>query len=485
MSITSPPGVFDILPEDRNELWRSSYLWNYIEATIRETATQFGYREIRTPMFERTELFARGVGETSDIVSKEMYTFEDKGGRSMSLRPEGTAPVIRAFVEHQLHVESPINKLFYIAPMFRYDRPQAGRYRQHHQFGAEAIGNDSPEQDVEMIDMMYTLYQKLGLKNLKVYINSIGDVSSRLAFKEALLTYLRPLASQLSADSQRRLEANPLRILDSKDPKDQEIASKGPSILDFLNPESAAHFSKVQSLLTAINIPFEVNSKLVRGLDYYNKTVFEIVAGELGAQNSIGGGGRYDGLIKMLGGPDLPSIGFGTGIERILQTMIHQQVALPTPNRSSIFIIPLGDEAKEACFSLVHSLRANNVAAQMDFTGRKLNKVMQYADQIKAKFVVVIGENELKTDIVELKEMATGLKMSIHLSDLVSTMHLDSKSADFIRIMEEMSRPFPTKTAPEYFQQRLSQALEETQKISERMGKTLEEMEKLIQQKKL
>lgn len=351
-----------------------------------------------------------------------MYTFKDKGDRSMSLRPEGTAPVIRAFIENQMHIASPIQKLFYIAPMFRYDRQQSGRYRQHHQFGAEAIGNDSPEQDVELIDLVYTLYRRLGLKNLTLYINSIGDTPSRKAYRDALLNYLRPYTKELSTDSQNRLEMNPLRILDSKDPNDRKIAEGAPSILDHLNEESRAHFEKVKKLLEQLNIPYQINSGLVRGLDYYNNTVFEIVAGELGAQNSIGGGGRYDGLIKQLGGPDLPSIGFGTGIERIIQTMINQKITLPNPARTTLFIIPLGDHAQEKCFTLLDSLRQKGISSQMDFSGRKLNKLMQYADQIQAKYVVVVGENELKTNKVELKEMATGEKIPVDINELATKL---------------------------------------------------------------
>lgn len=480
MSLTSPPGTFDILPDETNEPWRNSHLWQYVESVIRETAQQFGYKEMRTPIFERTELFLRGVGETSDIVSKEMYTFEDKGKRSMTLRPEGTAPAIRALIEHQLYNQNPIQKLFYIAPMFRYDRPQAGRYRQHHQFGAEAIGNNSPEQDVELIDLVYTLYQRLGLKNLKVFINSIGDVSSRMAYRDALLAYLRPLTKDLSDDSQRRLELNPLRILDSKDPKDQEIAAKAPSILEFLTPDSKAHFNQLQTLLSAIRIPFEINNRLVRGLDYYNNTVFEIVAGELGAQNSIGGGGRYDGLIKMLGGPDIPSIGFGTGIERIIQTMLNQNVEIPSPKRPSLFLIPLGQDAQTKCFELLHGLRKHHLSAQMDFTGRKLNKVMQYANEIKAKFVAVIGENELKTGSVELKEMDTGLKIQIPLTSLPRILQLEEKSYDFMDIVAEMSQPFHDKAEEEFFHQRISKSLEATKEAASKLNQGLEEIKKLF-----
>jgi histidyl-tRNA synthetase len=422
MKYPIPPGVFDILPQDPKDKWKSSYLWSYVEQIIRETARLYGYQEIRTPLFERTELFQRGVGESSDIVSKEMYTFEDKGGRSLSLRPEGTAPVIRCLIENQLHVQSSIHKLFYIAPMFRYERAQAGRYRQHHQFGAEVIGHHSPEQDAELIDLLYTLYQRLGLKNLTLFINSIGDPIARTQFKEALKAYLSPHLTLLSSDSQQRFETNPLRILDSKDPRDQEIVAQAPSILHFLDEESRDHFAQVQRFLDQLHIPYQINPLLVRGLDYYNKTVFEIVAGELGAQNSIGGGGRYDGLIQTLGGPDLPSIGFGTGIERIIQTMLSQEAPLPLPDHPFLFIIPLGDQAKFICFKILHELRQQGVQAQMDFTGRKLGKIMQYANSIHATYVTVIGDHELANQEIELKEMETGEKLKVHLSHLPSIL---------------------------------------------------------------
>ncbi len=416
MKYPIPPGVFDIIPHDSQEFWKSSYLWAHVEQIIRKTARDFGFYEIRTPLFERTELFQRSVGDTSDIVSKEMYTFEDKGGRSLSLRPEGTAPVMRAFIEHQLHQITPVQKVFYIAPMFRYERAQAGRYRQHHQFGAEAIGNDSPEQDAELIDLLYTLYQRLGLKNLKLLINSLGDAASRQAFRAALKDYLFPHLSLLSPDSQARFEVNPLRILDSKDPRDQDIVAKAPSILEFLSDEARAHFEALKHLLDNLGIPYEVTPTLVRGLDYYNKTVFEVIAGELGAQNSIGGGGRYDGLLQTLGGPDLPSIGFGTGIERILQTMINQDVPLPSPDHPLIFLIPLGEKAKLMSFELLHALRQKGISSQMDFSGKKVGKLLQYADQIGANFVAVIGDHELEKHEIELKEMATGKKVKIPLS---------------------------------------------------------------------
>lgn len=418
MKTPIPPGVFDIIPKDSQELWKSSYLWSFVEDTIRQTARDYGYQEIRTPLFERTELFQRGVGETSDIVSKEMYTFEDRGGRSLSLRPEGTAPVMRAFIEHQLHQHTAIHKLFYIAPMFRYERTQAGRYRQHHQFGVEAIGNGSAEQDAEIIDLLYTLYHRLGLKNLSLFINSLGSAASRKTFRDALKAYLAPRLDLLSPESQARFESNPLRILDSKDPRDREVVAQVPSILDFLNEEDNTHFEELKHLLHVLKIPYQVNSSLVRGLDYYNKTVFEIVAGELGAQNSIGGGGRYDGLLASLGGPDLPSTGFGTGIERILQTLINQDRPLPLPPRPTLFLIPLGDAAKKACFELLHDLRRQGIPSQMEFHPKKVGKAMQYADQIGAEYVIVLGDHELESQEVEIKEMSTGHKCKLPLSIL-------------------------------------------------------------------
>lgn len=420
MKIPIAPGVYDILPADAKEPWRSSYIWNYLESTIHEIAKSYGFKEIRTPMFERTELLQRGVGETSDIVSKEMYTFNDKGGRSLSLRPEGTAPAMRAFIEHQLQNLAPSHKLYYICPMFRYERNQAGRYRQHHQFGAEVVGVAAPEQDAEIIDLLWTLYHRLGLKHLQLQINSLGDVQCRLKFRQALQDYLRERFDELSDDSKARFELNPLRILDSKDAKDKEITKNAPNLLDFLDDACREHFESLKRLLTALKIPFQVNPLLVRGLDYYNRTVFEITAGELGSQNSIAGGGRYDGLLKTLGGPDLPANGFGTGLERVIQTMLKQNVSIPSAPKPLVYIIPLGDSSKEPCFTILHSLRAASISAEMDFSGRKLGKVMQLANQLGAEYVAVIGENELASGEVSLKEMASGQSVKVSLKELES-----------------------------------------------------------------
>ncbi|MDP1879368.1 MAG: histidine--tRNA ligase [Parachlamydiaceae bacterium] len=422
MKHSIPPGVFDIIPYDAKDLWKSSFLWNYVERIIREMTSNYGYSEIRTPLFERTELFQRSVGETSDIVSKEMYTFEDKGGRSLSLRPEGTAPAMRALIEHGLHQSTPIQKLYYISPMFRYERAQAGRYRQHHQFGVEAIGSASPEQDAELISLLISFYKKLGLKNLTLHLNSIGETSCRQNFRQALKDYLQPYFHELSADSQLRFESNPLRILDSKDPKDQKILVQAPSILNFLSDDANKHFEQLQKILKHLNIDYKINPKLVRGLDYYNKTVFEVTSGELGAQNSLGGGGRYDGLLKTLGGPDLPAIGFGTGIERIIQAMINQNLTLPSASHPFIYLIPMGEAAKLACIKFVEELRLKNIPSEMDFTGKKVGKSLHYADQLNSTYAAIIGDEELKNREIEIKEMASGTQIKFSLDNFVEAL---------------------------------------------------------------
>lgn len=422
MSYTSPPGVFDILPEDPKEPWKSSYYWIYLENAIKKIAEVYGFSEIRTPIFEKTELLSRGVGETSDIVNKEMYTFEDKGGRSLTLRPEGTAPVIRALIENKLLNQSPLQRLYYIAPMFRYERSQAGRYRQHHQFGVEAIGSESPEVDAEVIDMLYSLYGDLGLKNLTLYLNSLGSPNCRAAYRTALKDYLEKHLSSLSAESQERFIKNPLRILDSKDPTDRELVASAPNIANFLNEESLKHFEKVQKSLKLLGIPFQINPLLVRGLDYYNKTVFEITSGNLGAQNSIGGGGRYDGLIKLLGGPDLPAMGFGTGIERILQTLLAQHPDLSVKKKLTLFLIPMGENETEKALLLQKELHEAGISVQTDYSGKKLNRALSYANQLGAQFTGILGEQELKEQAISLKEMASGNSVKVPFTELKNTL---------------------------------------------------------------
>lgn len=420
MDYTIPKGVFDILPKEPKieDQWRQSHHWQHVESLMRQCACQYGFKEIRTPLFERTELFVRGVGESSDIVGKEMYTFLDKGERSMTLRPEGTASVMRAFVEKHLDQIPGTHKYFYIGPMFRYERPQSGRYRQHHQFGAEAIGVASPEQDVEMIDLLCELYRRMGLKELTVMLNSVGDEATRVSYKEALKSYLEPHFNHLSADSQTRFTKNILRILDSKDPTDRSILKDAPSILNYLSEESRTHFERVKHLLTLQKIPFMITPQLVRGLDYYNKTVFEITSSALGAHNTLGGGGRYDGLIASLGGPKLPSVGFGTGIERLLQTMVAQGAAFPPPLGPVLFLIPMGEKALEICFSWLCHLRHLGIAVEMDLSGKKIQHGLQIASAENATYTAVIGDRELETQRIELKEMKSRTTTKIALNDL-------------------------------------------------------------------
>jgi len=480
MTIPIPPGVFDITPSS-NESWATSHLWNYLESVLRDVAKDYGYQEIRTPIFERTELFQRGVGSTTDIVSKEMYTFTDKGDRSLTLRPEGTAPVIRSYIDHGMAQTAPIQKLFYIGPMFRYERAQAGRYRQHHQFGVEAIGIANPEQDAEIIDMVFTLYERLGLTNLKVGLNSIGNKACREAFKEKLCAYLELYKNDLSKDSQQRLISNPLRILDSKDPKDKEIVANAPSILDFLDEECREHFETVCKLLNNLKIPYEINPLLVRGLDYYNKTVFEITAGELGAQNSIAGGGRYDGLLKTLGGQDLPTVGFATGLERVIQTMLKQEVPIPPAPSPQLFIIPLGNDAREKCFSLVHDVRQHGIAAQMELSGKKLGKAMQLANQLGARYTVVIGENELSQNEVELKDMSDGTSTKVPLHSLGKILNLEKKSFEIIKLWQEMDIPYHDQKEKDFFMQKLSESLQKTSRLSTGLQTAVKEIKEILE----
>ncbi len=419
MKFQIPKGTFDILPYGADEPWKLSSLWRYAEEIIRQTALEYGYREIRTPIYEQTELFNRGAGESSDIVMKEMFTFEDKGGRSMSLRPEGTSSVMRAFIENNLAQSGSIHKLFYIAPMFRYDRPQAGRYRQHHQFGVEALGVAGPAQDAEVIDLLCETYRRLGLKDLTVDLNSVGDAPSRIAYREALQNFLRPHFQELSEDSRTRFEKNPLRILDSKDPKDREILQNAPSILESLSEPAKEHFNELRHLLDKCRIHYRINDRIVRGLDYYKKTVFEVTAKIVGAQNALGGGGRYDGLIASFGGPDLPGVGFGTGIERILQTMVSQNVAMPEEMHPLVYFLPLGDEAKEPCFTLVTECRHQKIPAEIDLQSKKIQNGLQNALRLSAKVCAIIGSEELKKGVAQIKHLESRRQEEVPLDRLV------------------------------------------------------------------
>lgn len=424
MKYSQPKGTFDILPKQLKpeDSWKLSYKWQYVENVIRNTCADYGFGEIRTPAFESTDLFIRSVGDASDIVSKEMYTFEDKGGRSMSLRPEGTAPVIRAFVENHLSQLGAEHKLFYIGPYFRYDRPQAGRFRQFHQFGVEAIGRADPLQDVEIIDLLWEVYRRLGLTQLTLLLNSVGDAETRALYQKALIDFLQPHFAHLSKDSQERFHKNPLRILDTKDKNEIELLQKAPSILDFLTPACKEHFDKVCEHLKILGIPYTIEHRLVRGLDYYNHTVFEITSNVLGAQNTIGAGGRYDGLMKALDGPDLPSIGFGTGIERILSTMEGQHISFPEPSAPFLYFIPLGEKASSILFPLLCQLRHEGIFVNMYAKSPKMQKALQEASASGATFSVILGDEELNQGICQLKNLLTRQSESISLDHLYSTL---------------------------------------------------------------
>ncbi len=419
MNYQAPKGVYDILPDknfDKPSL-QSSSLWNYIEKICKEVAQNFNFEEIRTPIFEHTEVFTRSSGETSDIVSKEMYTFQDKGDRSITLRPEGTASVTRSIMENQLLRKNGIQKLFYFGPFFRYDRPQAGRYRQFHQFGVEVFGIREPELDAEMIAMLMQIYEKLGLTHLTVMINSIGDAQSRDNFKQALIDFLKPFKDKLSKESQSRLEKNPLRILDSKDPQDQTIVAMAPSMNLFLSEDSRKYFEKVCQTLTLLQIPFVINDQLVRGLDYYNETVFEIITNSLGAQNTIGAGGRYDGLLSKLGGPDTASFGFATGIERTILTMIEQNVVPSFENAPEVYFIPLDEASKKICINLMNSLRKDNVRCEFNHKNFKIQKGIQNALELRSKLAVIAGETELITESVKIKNLKEKTELTIKLNE--------------------------------------------------------------------
>ncbi len=410
--IQAPRGTADTLPA---EVWR----WHAVEKISREVAELYDFAEIRTPIFEHTELFHRGVGETSDIVSKETYTFDDRGGRSLTLRPEGTAGVVRAMIEHSVLADQGARaKVFYLGPNFRYERPQKGRYTQHHQFGAEAFGVADPEQDVECILLQTDLYRRCGVKELELKVNSLGDRDSKERYRDALIAFLTPLAAKLGEESQRRLATNPLRILDSKDPRDQEICKDAPPAVESLSEKSRAHFDRVKQLLEGSHVPFRVDPTLVRGFDYYTETLWEVTAGGLGSQNAIGGGGRYDNLVEQLGGRPTPGVGFGSGLERLLIALESQGVQLPDHRKPLVWIVTQSDAAKSTAWNLLATLRAAGVKADTDVSGRSLKSQFKLADREKARWCVVIGDAELENKTVALKDMKTSQQESVAMSEL-------------------------------------------------------------------
>lgn len=419
-------GTKDVLP---SEVYKNQY----IEATCLTVAENFGYKEMRTPVFEHTELFQRGVGDTTDVVQKEMYTFDDKGGRSITLRPEGTAGAARSFLENGLSNEALPQKICYLTSCYRYEKPQAGRLREFHQFGIECFGATSPLADAEMIALAKQIFDELGVKDLHLELNSIGCPTCRAEYHKALKEYFASRVDELCDTCRDRLDRNPMRILDCKSPVCNEIAKDAPVVLDYLCDECKEHFEKTKSYLDAMNIEYIVNPQIVRGLDYYTKTVFEFVADSIGAQGTVCGGGRYDGLIEELGGQHTPSLGFGMGLERLQLVMEAQGCEFPEPSRPDLFIVAMGDKATLKAVEIAKDMRDEGYSVVYDLNGRSLRAQMKYADKISAKYNVVIGDNEVDTKSAVLKDMATGEQSNISLETFVSGFYsitLDSQLKD-------------------------------------------------------
>lgn len=419
-------GTKDVLP---SEVYKNQY----IEATCLTVAENFGYKEMRTPVFEHTELFQRGVGDTTDVVQKEMYTFDDKGGRSITLRPEGTAGAARSFLENGLSNEALPQKICYLTSCYRYEKPQAGRLREFHQFGIECFGATSPLADAEMIALAKQIFDELGVKDLHLELNSIGCPTCRAEYHKALKEYFASRVDELCETCRDRLDRNPMRILDCKSPVCSEIAKDAPVVLDYLCDECKEHFEKTKSYLDAMNIEYIVNPQIVRGLDYYTKTVFEFVADSIGAQGTVCGGGRYDGLIEELGGQHTPSLGFGMGLERLQLVMEAQGCEFPEPSRPDLFIVAMGDKATLKAVEIAKDMRDEGYSVVYDLNGRSLRAQMKYADKINAKYNVVIGDNEVDTKSAVLKDMATGEQSNISLETFVSGFYsitLDSQLKD-------------------------------------------------------
>ncbi|WP_274650043.1 histidine--tRNA ligase [Paenibacillus humicola] len=419
MGFQKPPGTQDFLPG-------SVDTWQFVESKARDICRRFNFREIRTPIFEATELFKRGVGETTDIVEKEMYTFTDRGDRSMTLRPEGTAGVVRAFVENKLYGEPDLTKLYYIGPMFRYERQQAGRYRQFHQFGVEALGSADPALDVEVIALGYAFYTEVGLEGVRVEINSVGTPAVRASYREKLLAFLEPKRDQLCEDCRSRMDRNPLRVLDCK--VDQHHFVGAPSILDSLDEECRTHFEAVRRDLSAMGIPFDINPRLVRGLDYYTHTAFEFKAEGIGAIDTIGGGGRYNGLVGEIGGPDQPGVGFGIGLERTVLLLDSQNADPERLHQVDVYMIGLGEAAEREISRLIYGLRQKGLSAERDYQGRKMKAQLKSADRLQARFAAILGDDELARGEIALKEMATGEQRFVPLDNLAAELSGQRKS---------------------------------------------------------
>lgn len=419
MKLQKPKGTQDILPQE-------SAKWQYLEEFARKTFKKYNYAEIRTPIFEHYEVISRSVGDTTDIVTKEMYDFYDKGDRHITLRPEGTAPVVRSYVENKLfapEVQKPV-KLYYMGSMFRYERPQAGRLREFHQIGAECFGSSNPATDVEMIAMAAQFFKDIGITNVSLELNSLGNPESRAAYRQALIDYLTPLKPSLSADSQRRLEENPLRVLDSKEPEDKAAVEGAPSILDYLDEESSTYFAAVRSMLETLQIPYVINTNMVRGLDYYNHTIFEFTTEVAGSQLTICAGGRYDGLVAYFGGPETPGVGFGMGLERLLLVLDKQGVELPIETALDVYVAVLGTGANGRALELVQALRAQGFAAERDYLDRKLKAQFKSADIFKAKTLITLGESEVESGQVTVKNNYNREEITVSLDQIQENYQL-------------------------------------------------------------
>ena len=421
MLINGPRGTKDILPDTVAQ-------WTHVEKVIRELCARYGYHEIRTPIFEHTELFLRGIGETTDVVEKEMYTFTDRGERSLTLRPENTASVVRSYLQNKLYAADALVKLFYIGSMFRYDRPQAGRYREFHQFGVEALGEENPAVDAEIIVLAVEFLCALGLHELKLHLNSVGCPKCRPVYRERLQEFFRPHLEELCTDCRSRFERNPLRLLDCKNEHCHALAEDAPRITDCLCDECRTHFAEVQSYLTAAGIPFELDANLVRGLDYYTKTAFELKYTPLGAQSAVAGGGRYDGLVEEVGGPPTPGIGFAVGLERVLLALEKQGLLPEEREAVDVFVVALGEEARIPAFKLLYELRAAKLSAAMDFAGRSMKAQMKQANKKNARFVAILGEDEVKEASALLKDMKTSEQKKLALKDFVPALCIEVKN---------------------------------------------------------
>lgn len=422
-------GTNDILPEESNK-------WQFVESKMLETALQFGFKEIRVPVFEHTEVFLRSVGDTTDVVQKEMYTFDDKGGRSITLRPELTAGVIRSAIEKGLVNGALPQKLCYIGGCYRYEKPQAGRLREFHQFGVECVGAASPNADAEVISLAKSVLDNIGIKNISLEINSIGCPECRKEYHKALKEYFSANADSLCDTCKDRLDRNPMRILDCKSPICKKIAENAPVVIDFLCEDCRDHFEKVKAHLNAMGIDFKVNPKIVRGLDYYTRTVFEFVSGDIGAQSTVCGGGRYDGLIGQMGGPKTPSLGFAMGIERLMMVLSAQNAELPEAPTCDLFIATLGENALLKASNLCRLLRDEGYKVQTDICGRGLKAQMKYADKIGAKFTLVLGDNEVESGKAVLKNMSNSAEKEIALGEIVEELGEEIRKILFESIAE-------------------------------------------------